>query len=199
MRGVGGRKARGKLRTGNCFSLVDCYRLAIVFDHLMELTHKDFFSHDWLAVVQIHGFCILFPFPPPLLLRARICTHTYTMKTVSHPPGAEILTHMTVPLLSMCNFAGIALVWLHFFTIFLHTKKLRENCWFVEICPAPQNRNTHSHIHTWRHKVNRFFPRFVCCWFIHQDHHPTKDFFSGSRQSIDAFSTHRQDPIYPAL
>lgn len=77
-------------------------------------TQRFFFSHDWLAVVQIHGFCILFPFPPPLLLRARICTHTYTMKTVSHPPGAEILTHMTVPLLSMCNFAGIALVWLHF-------------------------------------------------------------------------------------
>lgn len=76
------------------------------------------------------------------------------------------------------------MVWLHF-SRFSCTQKLRESCWFVGICPAPQNRNTHSHIHTWRHKVIRLFPRFVCCWFIHQDHHPTKDFFFFWESPID--------------
>lgn len=199
MRGVGGRKARGKLRTGICFSPVDCYRLAIVFDHLMELTHTVFFlkiSWQWSKFTDSASF---FRFHHHYYY-GRVFVHTLTQWRPSHT-HQELKFSLTWPR-HYCR--CVILQVLPWFDCIFHDFPAHKN-WgkAAGLLEFALHHKIETHTVTYTHGDTKwiafFHDLFVVGSFTRTTTPPRIFFSSGSRQSIDAFSTHRQDPIYPAL
>lgn len=161
MRGVGGRKALGKLRTGNCVFFSSIATDWSLFLITFQRTHtKSFFltiGWQWSKFTDSASF---FRSHHHHHYYGRVFVHTLTQRWLSHTHQELKISLTWPPLLSMCNFTGIAK-----FGCIFHEFPAHKNCFFVGICPAPHGR--HTQVHTHMETQSESFFSTICLLLVH--------------------------------